>query len=89
MSGVLKGSVQGTILFDFYITDLFLFRKQATLNNLADDNTLTYFSKIISDLVNALQKETGFALSWLEQNEMIASPEQFLAIMLRKNRTNQ
>ena len=50
--------------------------------------TLAYFSKSMSDLVNTLEKETGVALSWLENNEMIANPEKFHAILLRKNQTN-
>ena len=40
------------------------------------------------DLVNTLEKETGVALSWLENNEMIANPENFHAILLRKSQTN-
>ena len=40
------------------------------------------------DLVNTLEQETGVALSWLEKNEMIANPEKFHAILLRKNQTN-
>ena len=78
----------GPILFNFYINDLFLFIKQATLYDYADDNTLAYFSKSMPDLVEILENETGVALSWLEQNEMIANPENFHAILLRKNQTN-
>ena len=78
----------GPILFNFYINDLFLFIKEATLYNYADDNTLAYFSKSMPDIVDILERETGVALSWLEQNEMIASPEKFHAILLRKNQRN-
>ncbi len=48
----------------------------------------TYFSKSMPDLLNILKKETGAALSWLENNEMIANPEKFHALLLRNNQTN-
>ena len=47
--------------------------------------TLAYFSESMPDLVKTLEKETEVALSWLENNEMIANPERFHAILLRKN----
>ena len=40
------------------------------------------------DLEDTLEKETGVALSWLKQNEMIANPERFHAILLRKKQTS-
>ena len=40
------------------------------------------------DLVSILEKEKGVALSWLELSEMIANPEKFPAILLRKNKSN-
>ena len=45
-------------------------------------------SKIMPDFVDTLVKETGVALSWLKQNEMIANPEKFHAMLLRKNHTS-
>ena len=62
MSSVPQGSVLEPILFNFDINELFLFIEQANENTLA----------------NTLQAEISVALSWLEQNEMIANPENFM-----------
>ena len=77
----------GPILFNFYI-DLFLFVKEATLHNHADDNTLAYFSKTLSNLIEVLEEEAGVALTWLKQNQMIANPEKFHALLIKKDQTN-
>ena len=37
------------------------------------------------ELVDILEKETGVALFWLELSEMIAYPEKFHVILLRKD----
>ena len=80
-----QGSVLDPILFNFYINDLFLFIKQATLYNYADSNILALFSKTYSNLIGVLEWEAGIALTLLEHNQMIANPEKFQAILLRKN----
>ena len=83
-----QGSVLGPILFNFYINDFFSFIRQATMYDYADDNTLAFFSKSLPDLVKVLENEPDSALSWLEQSEMIANPNKFHALFVKKDQTN-
>ena len=57
----------GPILFNVHINDIFLFIKQATLYNYADDNTLACFSRTLPNLVRVLKEEAGVALDWLKE----------------------
>ena len=83
-----QDSVPGPILCNFLINDVVLFIKEVTLYNYADDNTLSYFSNAMLDLVRILEKETNVALTWLDRNEMIANPDKFNALLVRKDGEN-
>ena len=86
LSGVPHGSVLRLILFNFCINDLFHFIKEASLVNYADDNTLSYVSNSLPQV--CIEKEACIALLWLDQNEMIANPEKFYALLVKKDRTD-
>ena len=86
LSGVPQGSILGPILFNIFIND-FMYHMELTradVFNFADDNTLSAFSENINDLKITLEEAAVEALKWLDANKMIANPDKFKAIILKK-----
>ena len=52
--------------------------------NYADDNTLGIFSKNVSTLAKVLEEQSNAALDWLAYDELIANPDKFHAIIVKK-----
>jgi hypothetical protein len=46
----------GSLLFNFFINDIFYFNEHGTLYNYADDNTLAYADHDYNTLINVLEK---------------------------------
>ena len=82
LSGVPQGSILGTILFNIFINDLFLFIKDVELANFADDNTIYADKQNIEELIKVLETQSKNAIDWFKQNDMIVNPDKFQAMVL-------
>ena len=58
------------------------------LHNFADDNTVTAVAETIQDLINSIDVKTSNDIEWMKDNDMIANPNKFKAIMLTKTDHN-
>ena len=58
------------------------------LHNFADDNTVTAVAETIQDLINSLEVKTSDIIEWMKDNDMIANPNKFKAIVLTKTDHN-
>ena len=83
-SGVLKGSVLGTLLFNIFLNDLFLFIRKASLHKYADDNTLPASSTYVASLMELLSQESYTTIDWLISNNKILNDKKFQTIILTK-----
>ena len=84
-SEVPQGSLQGVLLLNIYLNDMFD-SIDAGLFNFADDNNLFCIGYTMEEAEALLINETEAALTWIEANEMIANPEKFHLMFLSPNK---
>ena len=56
----------------------------ASLYNFADDNTLSAFATIVSELIKILESESEVVIDWFKINKMVVNPDKFQAIIFDK-----
>lgn len=86
--GVPQGSILGPTLFNVFLNDLFLLMNEteATIYNYADDNTLSYTSDSVNDLIACLNHHGSTMTAWFEINGMKANPDKYQTIMFGKRK---
>ena len=69
-AGVPQGSILGPLLFNIFINDIFLFIKESTIANYADDNTPYSTDRKIESLIKKLETETSTLNEWFAYNNL-------------------
>ena len=74
IAGVLQGSIDGPLLFNFFINDLIFFIEQCTLSNYADDNNLSISGEDKELIKSMLSSDFMIVEDWFFENYMILNP---------------
>ena len=82
LAGVPQGTILRPILFKNIINDFNYLFNVANLHRFDDDHTLPSNSKSLEILKFVLCSESDVALKWLGDNQMLANPSKFQAIIL-------
>jgi hypothetical protein len=65
---------------NFFLNDIFYLKKDSSLYNYADDNTLDYAGYNIEKLIATLENDSFILIDWFTVNQMKANPDKFQAI---------
>ena len=77
INGVPQGSILGPVLFNIYLSDLFLFTTDSEIVNYADDNSPYACKDDIGSVINQLEKDSQILIEWVTNNALKANPDKF------------
>ena len=79
--GVPQGSILGPMIFNIYLSDLFLFASKSNIANYADDNSPYACKKDINSVIAQLEEDSNLLLKWCSNNALKANPDKFHLIL--------
>ena len=82
--GVPQGSILGSLLFNVFINDIFMFIEKSEICNFADDNTIYDCAEDLSNILENLKHDMKILLKWFRINSLQANPGKFQFMILGK-----
>ena len=76
-TGVPQGSILGPLLFNIYLSDLFLFFESSDIANYADDNSPFACEVDNQSVLLQLETDSNTLLDWIKNNGFKANPDKF------------
>ena len=81
-----QGSILGTLLFDIYICDLFLFMSESNVANYTNDTTLYACEKNLYDVQRKLESESLILFEWFYVNYFKACSAKSHVMLITDNK---
>ena len=83
--GVPQGSILGSLFFNLFINDLFLFIERTNICNFADDNTIYRCNINLKTILKDLKYDMQNILKWFTVNSMKPNPKKFQFMIIGKS----